>query len=811
MGKVSFPLHNVRKDILNNWHLKHLTEEIQVPEEADEYGFFTVSLTEIPESSSGSSIKIEGLTEFRSSPYDSKNKKYVLPQNQFWVNYFNGSIMFHRNQAGNTFVVQYDGKGSLVEADDVNDLNERVESNTSAISSLQETSTNFQQAVEEVESLKTSVNNLSGSVEEVNSSIDSINTALNNKVDNSSLESSIDGVRSLIESYVQEGGEVDELVNSKLLQYTPAAEFNSVKTTVEQNTADIETLKNSVENIDTIKANVEDVETNVGRIASNLEAIEANASRIGEVATELETVKTAAGKNTEDVASLTSRVTTLEGNEYVTEEDLNDLASKNFVTEKISEIEIPDTSDFVKPADFAGLVSIKGTNASSAQHKIITKKNDKNITAMLWNEESGGGSQMKNENAGKVSFIGVNNGDDGSNVWMQGYAKSISTNVGSRITLNPEGFYYTKNQANGSFSEDDEVVVKKDLPVIPDLSNFATKDEIPSVEGLASEEFVTTKISEIEIPDVSGFVTSSDVEAAISAAGHVKPSELSGLVAVNGTNVSSAQHKIVTKKNDKNLTAMLWNESSGGGAQFKNEDADKVSFIGVNNGDGDQEIWVQGYAKKISNNTGTRITLSTDGFYYTKNQANGSYTANDEVVVKKDVADFVKPSDFTGLVAVKGTNASTAQHKIVTQKNNKNLTSMIWNESSGGGAQFKNENVGKVSFIGVNNGDGDNEIWVQGYAKNIANNTGTRITLSTEGFFYTKNQANGSYTANNEVLTKADYNELDALITERVNSAILALKIQLVQAGVVTAEQVGLQQAEGGSEQPAQGDDPLSD
>ncbi len=748
MGKVSFPLHNVRKDVLNNWHFEHLTENIQVPEEADEYGFFTVPLTEIPETSFP--VKINGLTEFRSFPYDSKTKKYILPPNQFWVNYFNGTLLFHRSQAGNFFTVEYDGKGSLVEADDVNDIHERTEGNTSSISQLQTSVNNLQNTTEEVETLKTNVESLNNNVETINSSINSI---LENKADKSTLENSIDGVRTLVEGYVREGGEVEEIVNSKLLEYTPAAEFTPVKEVTEQHTTDISalqesvgnlnglavnlekldqvvtdvaSLQESVEGISSIKANIEDVETNAERIASNLEAIESNTSRIGEVVEELETVKMAAGSNTENITALTTRVETVE------------------------------KSGYAKSSELSGLISINGTNVSSAQHKIVTKKNDKNLTAMIWNEESGGGAQFKNENVGKVSFIGVNNGEESDEIWVQGYAKNISNNTGVRITLSTEGFYYTKNQANGSYTADDEVVVKKDLPEIPDTSNFATKDEIPSVEGLASEEFVTEKISEIEVPDVSEFVKSSDVETAINAAGHIKSTDLAGLVSVNGTNVSSAQHKIVTKKNDKNITAMLWNESSGGGSQMKNEDAGKVSFIGVNNGDGDNEIWVQGYAKNISTNIGTRLTLTTDGMYYTKNQANGSYTADDEIIVKKDVSNFVVPAKLSGLVAVDGVNVSSAQHKIVTKKNDKNITSMLWNESSGGGTQMRNEDAGKVSFIGVNNGDGDNEIWVQGYAKNIANNTGTRITLSTEGFFYTKNQANGSYTANNEVLTKSD-------------------------------------------------------
>ena len=532
--------------------------------------------------------------------------------------------------------------------------------------------------------------------------------------------------------------------------------------------------------------------------------------------------------------------------DFASTSDLNGLATESYVSEKIDEIEMPDVSEFVtindvnsaisasghvSPSQLSGLVAVNGTNVSSASHDIVTKKNGKNLTAKIWNETSGGGAQFRNEDAGKVSFIGVNNGDGNNEIWVQGYAKNISSNLGTRITLSTNGFYYTKNQANGSYTNDDEVVVKKDL------SDVAKSTDL---EGLATEAFVSEKIGEVEIPDVSGFVTAEDVETAVENSGYVKPSQLAGLVSVDGTNVSPAVHTIVTKKNGKNLTAKIWNEISGGGSQFKNEDVGKISFIGVNNGDGNNEIWVQGYAKSTSTNIGTRMTLSTEGMYYTKNQSNGSYTANDEIVVKKDLSSLatesyvdekiagisapdlsnyatltdvstavsnsghVVPSQLSGLVAVNGANVSSASHNIITQKNGKNLTAKIWNETSGGGAQFRNEDAGKVSFIGVNNGDGDNEIWVQGYAKNIANNTGTRIALSTEGFYYTKNQNNGSYTNLDEVLTKRDANSIRMVI----DSAILDFKMQLVNAGIATLEQLGLQS---GTIDPGSGSGPIEE
>ena len=48
---------------------------------------------------------------------------------------------------------------------------------------------------------------------------------------------------------------------------------------------------------------------------------------------------------------------------------------------------------------------------------------------------------------------------------------------------------------------------------IPDVSNFATKEEIPSTDGLATETYVDEAVSGIAIPDTSNFITMEDVES----------------------------------------------------------------------------------------------------------------------------------------------------------------------------------------------------------------------------------------------------------------------------------------------------------
>lgn len=396
-------------------------------------------------------------------------------------------------------------------------------------------------------------------------------------------------------------GKVDELEELK----ADVTAVNENAEYIRANAANLETLNTAVASLEEIKANATAVQANADRIEANLANITTN---------------------TEAVSALTTRVGTLENAGHLTASTL--------------------------PSHLSGLVAVDGTNVTNAKHQIISKSNNKNVTAMLWNEKSGGGTMMKNEDAGKVSFIGVNNGAaDGDEIWVQAYAKKISGNVGVRMTLTTDKMYYTKNQSNGSFTDNDEIVTVKDLPIVPDVSGFATKEEvstainnieIPSINGLATEEYVNEKFNSVSHP-VEGLATETYVDEKVSeivipdTSNMVDKTKLSGLVAIDGINVTKASHDIVTKKNNKNITSKIWNETSGGGVMMKNENADKVSFVGVNNGDGDNEIWVQGYAKNISNNVGTRITLSTTGFFYTKEQNKGTYTADDEVVTIKDM------------------------------------------------------------------------------------------------------------------------------------------------------------------------------
>ena len=567
MGKVAFPIHNVRKDILNNWHFAELNEEILVPSQPDEHGFYTISLIEIPDSSSLRPVLIPGLSEYRGNPYNDKTKKITIATTQFYVNYSTGEILFHSAQAGALHTVSYWGKGSLVEAEDVNDLDERVVAASSAVSSMQEAVDQAQEAVAgvvaDMNDVKAQTAAVVTSVSEINTDLQSVHTDLNLKANTADVDSAISDTNARVDSYFVEGGEVDARIDSKLSgylsnddyasdqeqkaaaydeKYATASGLSEVSAAVETAAGNISTLQTELgttnQNVDGVSTRVTTLE-NAGFITS--EALEP-------LATKEEIADMAVKSDLEGLASeqfvseaIEPLATKAELSAYATVESLEPLASKEYVSEAIEPLatkaeleplaskeyvdeQIPDVSEFVtaedvstaisgaghvSPSQLSGLVAVDGNNARSAQHKIVTKSNNKDLTAMIWNESSGGGAMFTNEDAGTKSFIGVNNGVDVTpNFWVQGYAINTTSKLGSRIELDTTGFYYTKNQTNYSYTADDEVVVKKDIT------------------GYATQEYVGEQIAEIDIPDVSSFVTAEDVSAAVSGAGHASQEEL---------------------------------------------------------------------------------------------------------------------------------------------------------------------------------------------------------------------------------------------------------------------------------------------
>lgn len=96
--------------------------------------------------------------------------------------------------------------------------------------------------------------------------------------------------------------------------------------------------------------------------------------------------------------------------------------------------------------------------------------------------------------------------------------------------------------------------------------------------------------------------------------------------------ISQISNKTTETVTGENGTSQVFNAEGGGGIKYEHND-NTESFIGVSDG-GENGITGQIYSTKQG--VGTRINMTNDGFYYTKG-SNSEYTANDELVTKKDL------------------------------------------------------------------------------------------------------------------------------------------------------------------------------
>jgi hypothetical protein len=122
------------------------------------------------------------------------------------------------------------------------------------------------------------------------------------------------------------------------------------------------------------------------------------------------------------------------------------------------------------------------THDSGATGYFKTVYNNTNGSyAQLWNESDGGGSQYFNQAANVLSYVGTNDGD-ANGICVQIYSKDKTSNLGSRLNINPNGMFYTTNKTNGGFDANDELVTKKTIQELLDEIQ-SLKDRITTLEN----------------------------------------------------------------------------------------------------------------------------------------------------------------------------------------------------------------------------------------------------------------------------------------------------------------------------------------
>lgn len=154
---------------------------------------------------------------------------------------------------------------------------------------------------------------------------------------------------------------------------------------------------------------------------------------------------------------------------------------------------------------------------------------------------------------------------------------------------------------------------------------------------------IPSKTSELE--NDSGFITEHQ-----SLEGYVEKQDTDGLLRNDGSVDESdylTEHQDISGKIDRNelfkngvftttntnsrgSIAKIWNESDGGGTQFTDNSSNVVSFVGVNEGSRDGDIYVQIYSKNKSNNSGVRLNFNPNGAFYTVGTTK-TWTNDDEI------------------------------------------------------------------------------------------------------------------------------------------------------------------------------------
>ena len=164
---------------------------------------------------------------------------------------------------------------------------------------------------------------------------------------------------------------------------------------------------------------------------------------------------------------------------------------------------------------------------------------------------------------------------------------------------------------------------------------------------------IPSKTSELE--NDSGFITEHQ-----SLDDYISKSETPGLITNTGevdTTEYLSEHQDISGKidrtelfknglfttkntNSRGNVSQLWNESDGGGVIFDDNTSSVKSFVGVNEGSRDEDIYVQIYSKTKSTNNGVRLNFNPTGAYYTVGSSK-TYTSADELVTKRDLEDII--------------------------------------------------------------------------------------------------------------------------------------------------------------------------
>ena len=219
--------------------------------------------------------------------------------------------------------------------------------------------------------------------------------------------------------------------------------------------------------------------------------------------------------------------------------------------------------------------------------------------------------------------------------------------------------YISKSETEGLVKNDGTIDTTEYLTEHQDITGKANLNELASVATSGDYSDLnntpTIPVNTSDLNNDSGFLTSHQ-----SLENYITKSNTSGLITNTGsvdTTQYLSQHQDISGKvdrtelfknglfqtkstNSRGNTAMIWNESDGGGVMFTDNTSNIVSFVGVNEGSRDGDLYVQIYSKDNTTNNGVRLNFNPNGAFYTVG-ARRPWTADDEIATKGDLADLI--------------------------------------------------------------------------------------------------------------------------------------------------------------------------
>lgn len=205
---------------------------------------------------------------------------------------------------------------------------------------------------------------------------------------------------------------------------------------------DLETKAAELQDNINLKASQSDLEAYMSATDTKVSELE---EKIGNVPTKVSELENDLGFQNE--AQVDGKIK--EAIDAIPEVDLEPYATKEEVTESSNEV----------LTNILGRIWTNTDKEESGNFDTSYKHADGSY-ARIWNETDGGGSQYYNSNKDTLSFVGVNDGNDG--IHVQIYSKKKSTNVGARLNATPDGIFYGVGNS-ASIAPENELVVKKDI------------------------------------------------------------------------------------------------------------------------------------------------------------------------------------------------------------------------------------------------------------------------------------------------------------------------------------------------------------